>query len=996
MKKIFLIMFCMVLLVGVVSAVETSTWDNVLNYKNNDLTVDIINILGFSKLGTIELKSHSSVDEVLRFGFGKEEVTMYYDFTDWELYEDGLGIVTFTDMKTGKEIQKDYEFVEWKEVNVEVNDYKETCSLSLNGTNECYQEIIGTHIEKRFDWITLATKDIENKRIGIKNYVAEGDYIDAVWTIAGKEIKRHGEWIASLGVGNVVRLHFDETSGFLAENNVNAGGYGYLWNMNTSAWTTEGKFDGGLQTYNTYSTVNLSNITNIDFAGDITVCAWYKIIAMGNFHGIYNDWTGNYFWGSNDDGTKLRFYNGGPEAPEILTSMAVDDDTWRHVCFRRDTVAENNSIWVNGVLDNSAVGTEDGTAGGVHNIGPSSPSGEFFNGILDEFIVFNRSLTADEIRAVYNFIPIFGPKVTLNSPVDNLETTELTITFNGSVVSLTADAVTNISLIINDTYIETNTSGVNNTDYIFTKTLIKGVYIWTYESCDDSGSCTNATTRTLNILDIVENSRTFSNLTLEGTTETFIINYSLADDLQTSLVNLVYNGTPYSSIVTSSEGIVVAENNLIIPDVSANLNVSFHWNITLTNGDVISTSSSTQFINSLSIDDCSTNTNLVYNYTLYNEETQIKLQNTSIEIQIEVFDTSRSTNFLNFSKEYNDTTNPAKVCLNIDLLNTTFYSLDSTVKYNSNDSGISYATEYYNILNFTLENSSIPQHIALYDLLFADSTDFQLTFKDSSLAFFPDILVHVDRQYISDGDFKTVELPITDSNGQTILHLVRNDVVYNFIMVNSRGEIVATFNKIIAFCQDFTIESCSIRLNELSIEEQLYDNLEDVGISYSISYSNLTNTLSLDFVSLDLTTKTVKLEVLRNSGFGNRTVCEESLTASSGVIECDLSSISSTDEFLFINIYVSGSIKATETIDLGKDSKSFGISGYFIAFLFILFIITIFMDDKQVLIVALGFGWGIIISLGLIKGTLFGSISAGIWLVVSIIIFLWKLKKEKI
>ena len=294
-----------------------------------------------------------------------------------------------------------------------------------------------------------------------------------------------------------------------------------------------------------------------------------------------------------------------------------------------------------------------------------------------------------------------------------------------------------------------------------------------------------------------------------------------------------------------------------------------------------------------------------------------------------------------------------------------------------------------------MSNSTIPQHIALYDLLSEDSTEFQLTFKDSSLAFFPDILVNVNRQYVSDNDFKTVEIPVTDSNGQTVLHLVRNDVVYNFIMVNSEGKVVATFNKLIAFCQDFTIGSCSIKLNEPTTEAQLYDNEEDIGISYSISYSNITDVLSLDFVSNDLTTKTVTFEALRNSDFGNRTACQESLIASSGLITCDLSSISDTDRFLFVNVYVGGSLKSSETIDLESDQKSLGVEGYFIAFLFFLLIITLFMGDKQVLVIALALGWVGVISLGLVKGSLFGITSAGIWLIVCIIIFLWKFKKEK-
>jgi len=57
------------------------------------------------------------------------------------------------------------------------------------------------------------------------------------------------------------------------------------------------------------------------------------------------------------------------------------------------------------------------------------------------------------------------PNVTLNSPVDTYNTSTTTNTFNCSA----SDDVelTNVSLLINNSIVFTNTSGLNNTDYIF-------------------------------------------------------------------------------------------------------------------------------------------------------------------------------------------------------------------------------------------------------------------------------------------------------------------------------------------------------------------------------------------------------------------------------------------------------------------------------------------------------------------------------------------------
>ena len=87
MRKIILTMFILVLLVGIVSAANFEFNDR-LTYSNNDLKVSLDNWWGLGlTIGTAELKSHSSVNEILKFGYGKEEVVMYYDFDFLELYD---------------------------------------------------------------------------------------------------------------------------------------------------------------------------------------------------------------------------------------------------------------------------------------------------------------------------------------------------------------------------------------------------------------------------------------------------------------------------------------------------------------------------------------------------------------------------------------------------------------------------------------------------------------------------------------------------------------------------------------------------------------------------------------------------------------------------------------------------------------------------------------------------------------------------------------------
>ena len=273
----------------------------------------------------------------------------------------------------------------------------------------------------------------------------------------------------------------------------------------------------------------------------------------------------------------------------------------------------------------------------------------------------------------------------------------------------------------------------------------------------------------------------------------------------------------------------------------------------------------------ISVDDCSSFTNVIYNFTQFDEEKKTKLENNSAELQIDIWDVSRTTNVFNYSQLFagsNFTRNPFTLCLNNILLGSTNYSVDLTAKYTSNQS-TGYEVEYFNLLNSTLSNKTSNNQINLYSLLSIDSTSFRLTFRDSNLIPRENILVQVQRQYVQDAEFRIVEIPITDSNGQTVLHLVKDDILYNLVMIDINGDIIASFNRIIPFC-DSAIQECEINLDDTSSPGQIYDQLKDLGISYSLTYNNNSKIISLNFNSLDLETKQVQLQLMRNNDFGNK------------------------------------------------------------------------------------------------------------------------------
>lgn len=646
----------------------------------------------------------------------------------------------------------------------------------------------------------------------------------------------------------------------------------------------------------------------------------------------------------------------------------------------------NISLWINGNRNYSITGINNNLTElsknltlneGVNNW-TCSASGTVSN---ETFSTTNRSLMIDttipEINVTYpaDFVSYqkLGNNLTINWTISD--------TNLGACLASLDNGLNNISVGCLDGNITINvTSYLNNSFTLF---------------ANDTVGNKNNFTRFFNYI-IFQNNVTYNNLTTEGSTETFLLNFEKYSEYQVSTIKLNYNNSLYSSMFTLNGNNVAVSNIIAVPPKTNDIDVNFLWEITFTNGIKINTSFYNQSIYVIQIDNCTQFSNLIYNFSILDEESKTNISGTTVEVQINLYDSAKTYNIVNFSGIYSNK-NPVTICSNRSMLNTINYSSDVVVKYYANYSGVNYAIRYYNILNQIISNLTVPKHINLYDLVLERSTDFQLTFKDKDLAFAPNILVNVYRQYVSDNDFKIVEIPLTDSNGQTVLHLVRNDVVYNFVMVNSSGDIVATFNKVIAFCQDYTIGSCAINLNALSEKDIIYDYTDDLGISYSTPvYSNVTDTVSFTFQSNNLSTVSVNLEVIKNNDFGNRTVCTNSITSSTGAVSCDTSTLTENDRYLFVNIYVNGGLKATKVIDIHSQTSVFGVStGACFALLFVLLIICMFMEDKQALLVALALGWVVIISLGFLNGVIIGSVSGVVWLIICVIIMLWKLNKEE-
>lgn len=534
-------------LINFVSA-EVFTFDNTLKYSDDLLKVDIINTFGLGEtIGTIELKSHSSVDEIKKVGYGDYAPVMWYDFSGWDLYENGLGNVYFIDEKTGEDTEKLYYFAELKEITREIPIYnKGVGTLDKNGTLMYETNIVYENYTYQ-DWIKYNSKDIpetktENRTIALMVYVEKNDYTDAIWSIAGKKIKKHASWNASFEADILAYYTIDGNHGidqdddyYAVYNSTDTHGPANASGIIGSAYD----FEIGDGDY-----INYGN-SFPDLRVDYTINFWVNLETCGTSNSrILNK--GNTF--------SYQVYNAITQEMGGI-SVSCSTGSWDMITAVYDAGTQNMTLFLNYNEEITSAGSIAQRPSDANNfiMGNRADLTKPLDGILDEVGFWNRTLSYAEIYDIYNDKlqpePLGGggptdepPSVILNSPENYHNYTSSTATFNATI---TDDyIVQNVSLLIDGVIDQTNTSNHNGT-YIFTKSgLSTGLHNWSILAYDNASQSNQSTTKWINITIIGPTITLYqpANNTLTSTPNQSVI-VEASDDLQVQNLSVWVNGT---------------------------------------------------------------------------------------------------------------------------------------------------------------------------------------------------------------------------------------------------------------------------------------------------------------------------------------------------------------------------------------------------------------------------------------------------------------------
>jgi len=475
-----------------------------------------------------------------------------------------------------------------------------------------------------------------------------------------------------------------------------------------------------------------------------------------------------------------------------------------------------------------------------------------------------------------------------------------------------------------------------------------------------------------------------SDVSFEGAINNFNL-YLDMEDINTTKqsVYFTWEDTTYENIkrINTSNDFIEYRNSFVTPKPSTTLiNWTYYFNFSSTMYNI----SGNQTAYAINITNC-TSGNIVFNFTVYNESTKVKLANPTIETSLTLKSYQNTSQTWDFStlKHGNDLT----ICMP-DILNASDYLIDAITKYESSAN----VPEYHYLVNVNLTKANTPINIPLYDLSTDDSTSFLITYKNENYLPMRNRIVDILRYYISTGEFISVEHGKTDPAGQTNAHLVTEDIIYSF-NVYYEGELEYSTPQYKALCQAVP---CTILISQEG--ETTTTTIDNYNID--LTYNEATRISTLRFSTKDGSSAVINLTTYLNNGYDNTSVCSSQVLASAGTLNCQIPTTAITNNSYIVKIkegYNSSTLGYRLITIQDSAFDRFGGTGIIItAFSFIT---LAFMGiGSGIMVIIMGF-LGLALASMLMffdAGGMFGIGSSIIWLFCAGLIIIWKLTKRRV
>lgn len=659
-----------------------------------------------------------------------------------------------------------------------------------------------------------------------------------------------------------------------------------------------------------YMTVGSTN----NFADPMTICSWINPIQSN----LYFDYSSNA-------GTNRLLHI---DSSNANNNMGIWDGTnwrngtispptgWGFFCWRFDGTSKMEIFYNATSYGNmSVVSNWDLT--GTHTISRNNAVPDFV-GYVDEYGIWNRSLTASEISDLYNGgAGLAYPFVVAPAAVN------FTITAQDVITKVRINN-SNLNATVNGTVYLANATGHIVTPYQDTDANIFNITVNAENFTSNTYNNWNTSNDLLaNLTFYYYVNTTFTDPVVELGNQTITLIINKTATVTSTQASLVWNNTARSATKTSFSNYDQYIATFLTPSVTATTNISFTWSYNISRSyDIVSgTLTNNQTVTKIFLDNCSTYNITAINFTVRNEADDSVIANATLGgyFMVWISDPNNYRAF-NLSWGLRDDSN-YKICINPD-----YASLQAYAQMEYEASGYSKKTYYF--INASFDNTT--DNVDLY--LIANTTAVTFTVSDQDDNVVQDVYINVLRYDLTTDSYKTVEILKTDENGQAIGNIILTDQWYKFLLTYDGATVLETeAKKILTTTQNF-------RINLLTDYFTNYDYAE--GVACSVTFANATNYFSYTFNDPTGNIAQGCLRVIRRDPYSDTEINESCLSTTTGTINIYIGNATETDGNYYIgygDVRIGTQKFACASVDGDKSTawKTYGTTGVFVAFLLI-------------------------------------------------------------
>ncbi len=202
--------------------------------------------------------------------------------------------------------------------------------------------------------------------------------------------------------------------------------------------------------------LQLTDIVNAA-ESSFSVSMWYKMNATSSVNvnlfqaGTIGGSTGRTILILSPESTYYTYLTG--DNAKTPTAEPVDRTQWQNITFSYDRDSSKAYFYVNGVADNADGVSLSGTALDVDDmiVGRHRGVEGAFDGLIDEVLVYDRVITAEEAKAIFDMTdPIVNPEIPVDPdptdpPVDPADAITLTVDVNDPQRVIDSDSIFGIN-----------------------------------------------------------------------------------------------------------------------------------------------------------------------------------------------------------------------------------------------------------------------------------------------------------------------------------------------------------------------------------------------------------------------------------------------------------------------------------------------------------------------------------------------------------------------